>query len=74
MDDILTTREIEIGELIFSGLSNKEIAEELDVTEQTIKNRLMVIYDKLDISNRTEFAVYIYNKEMREERDKDDNS
>ena len=74
MDDILTTREIEIGELIFSGLSNKEIAEELDVTEQTIKNRLMVIYDKLDISNRTEFAVYIYNKEMREERDEDDNS
>ena len=66
MNNKLTERERELGELVYDGLSNKEIADELDVKEQTIKNRLMTVYDKLHISNRTEFAVYIHHKRVRE--------
>ena len=62
----LTERELELGKLVYDGLSNKQIANELDVKEQTIKNRLMTVYDKLHISNRTEFAVYIHHKRVRE--------
>jgi DNA-binding NarL/FixJ family response regulator len=52
----LTDREITILRAVARGLSNKAIARELEVTEQTVKFHLTNIYRKLDVANRTEAA------------------
>ena len=54
----LTRRERELINLLAQGLLNKEIAYEMDITERTIKNMLVKLYDKLGYNNRTEVAVY----------------
>ena len=48
----LSSRQLEILELIKSGLTNKEIANKLCISENTVKYHLKVIYDQLDIENR----------------------
>jgi DNA-binding NarL/FixJ family response regulator len=48
-----TKREAEIYKLIKDGLSNKEIASKLFITEGTVKNYVSIIYDKLDVKDRT---------------------
>ncbi len=53
----LTTRELEILRLVASGASNREIARQLTLSPQTIKNQLSFIYGKLGVSNRTEAVV-----------------
>lgn len=54
----LTTREMEILELIIQGLSNKEIAYRLDISQQTVKNHVTSILAKLNLSDRTQAAIY----------------
>ena len=49
----LTSRERQIALLVCTGLSNKQIARRLDVTEGTVKVHLHNIYVKLTIRNRT---------------------
>ncbi len=56
----LSERELAVLKAIARGLSNKQIAGELWVTEQTVKFHLRNIYRKLDIANRTEAAHYAY--------------
>ena len=56
--DGLTEREITILRLIASGYSNKEIGVELCLSEKTIKNYITVIFQKLQLSDRTQAAVY----------------
>lgn len=51
-------REIEIIKLISEGLSNKEIAERIYLSEGTIKNYISTILSKLDLKQRTQIAVY----------------
>jgi two-component system nitrate/nitrite response regulator NarL len=53
----LTMREREIAGLVCTGLSNKQIARQLTVSEGTIKVHLHNVYDKLAICNRTMLAV-----------------
>lgn len=48
----LTRREREIAELAARGLSNREIAEELCITETTVKKHLSNIFEKLEINSR----------------------
>lgn len=50
----LTSREFEVLELIVEGLSNKEIAAQLFVTESTVKTHVSNILIKLDAKRRTE--------------------
>ncbi|HNT74769.1 MAG TPA: response regulator transcription factor [Anaerolineae bacterium] len=54
----LTTREMEILELIIQGLSNKEIAYQLNISQQTVKNHVTSILAKLNLSDRTQAAIY----------------
>jgi DNA-binding NarL/FixJ family response regulator len=53
----LTTREQQIALLICTGLSNKQIAQQLNVTEGTVKVHLHNVYGKLAIRNRTMLAL-----------------
>jgi DNA-binding NarL/FixJ family response regulator len=56
----LTTRELEILRLAAAGLSNRRIASELWVTEQTVKFHLSNVYRKLGLANRTAAAHYAH--------------
>src|SRR3954464_23122 len=53
----LTPREYEIVALIVTGASNKDIAWRLGLNEQTVKNHLRKIFDKLQVANRVELAL-----------------
>lgn len=57
----LTDKEKKIIELVCQGLSNKEIAAKLFISEQTVKAHLHRIFEKLSIKNRSQLAV-IYAK------------
>lgn len=60
---LLTNREQEILALIAQGKLNKEIADELNITERTVKNHISNMFKKLDVYDRTQAAVYaIKNK------------
>ena len=50
--DELSTREKQVLQLLSSGLNNKEIAEELFIADQTVKNHVSLIYNKLGTSDR----------------------
>jgi DNA-binding NarL/FixJ family response regulator len=52
-DDHLTTREIEVLRLIAAGNSNKRIADQLSITEETVKGHVKNILSKLDANDRT---------------------
>ena len=53
----LTDRERQIVAAIVGGASNRDVAQALSVSEQTIKNHLSRIFEKCGVSNRTELAV-----------------
>lgn len=57
MSSRVTPRELEILLLIRDGLSNKQIALRLGISERTVKNHVMMILLKLDAANRTEAVV-----------------
>jgi non-specific serine/threonine protein kinase len=52
----LTEREYEVAALIAHGLSNRQIAEDLVITEKTAKNHVYRVLDKLGMRSRTELA------------------
>jgi len=58
----LSTREREIVGLVAQGFKNKEMAEKLFISEQTVKNHLHNIFDKLGVSDRLELALYAIHK------------
>jgi two-component system NarL family response regulator len=53
----LTDQERKILTLVAAGASNKDIAAGLNLSERTIKNYLSVIFQKLQVNNRTEAAI-----------------
>lgn len=64
----LSNRELEVLELLCSGLTNKEIAEKLFISEYTVKDHIKRLMEKLGTSSRFEiiaklkqFIVYLYN-------------
>jgi len=56
--ELLTAREQQVVTLVAQGFRNKEIAEKLSLSEQTVKNHLHAIFDKLGVSDRLELALY----------------
>ncbi|MGN8648107.1 response regulator [Gracilibacillus sp. HCP3S3_G5_1] len=61
----LTERETDIAELVAQGLSNKEIAEQLFLSVGTVRNMLSVILDKLEIRDRTQLAIYYWQRKQQ---------
>lgn len=57
----LTPRERDIVEILIAAASNKTIAARLGIAEQSVKNRLSVIYRKFVVSSRLELAVRCMN-------------
>ena len=54
---ILSVREYEVMEMVSIGKLNKEIADELECEETTIKKHLQHIFPKLEVQNRTEATI-----------------
>jgi NarL family two-component system response regulator LiaR len=54
----LSETEMQILQLVASGLSNKEIASKLALAESTVKNRLSVMFQKINVADRTQAAIF----------------
>lgn len=54
----LTKRELEILIQVAKGMLNKEIAINLDISERTVKNHISNIFKKIDVSDRTQAAIF----------------
>jgi two-component system nitrate/nitrite response regulator NarL len=55
---LLSAREIDVVRCVAEGLTNREIAQRLKLTEHTVKNYLFRIFDKLGVSSRVEVVLY----------------
>jgi two-component system, NarL family, nitrate/nitrite response regulator NarL len=60
----LSQREREIVALVAQGFKNKEMAEKMFISEQTVKNHLHNIFDKLGVSDRLELALYAIHNNL----------
>ncbi|HEV8230207.1 MAG TPA: response regulator transcription factor [Candidatus Limnocylindria bacterium] len=58
----LTPREREVLKLVASGRANKEIGALLGISERTVKTHISNIFSKLELTDRTEAAMYMHNK------------
>ncbi len=54
----LSERETDVIQLIAIGLSNKQISEKLFLSEKTVKNHISRIFSKLNVTARTQAAIY----------------
>ena len=54
----LTKRELEVLKLFAVGMYNKGVADELHISERTVKNHVSSIFKKIDVSDRTQAAVF----------------
>ena len=57
-EGLLTPREEQVVGLVAEGAGNRDIAERLNIKENTVKKSLLRIYDKLGVSNRVELVLY----------------
>jgi DNA-binding NarL/FixJ family response regulator len=64
----LSQREREIVSLVAQGFKNKEMAEKMFISEQTVKNHLHNIFDKLGVSDRLELALYAIHNNLHSGR------
>ncbi len=58
----LIDKEVELIELVAQGLSNKEIAIKLFLSEGTVRNYISAILEKLALRDRTQLAIFYFNK------------
>lgn len=63
---ILTERENEVLLLIAEGQSNKDIAQKLFISEKTVKNHVSNIFKKIEVSDRTQAAIYAFKNNLKE--------
>jgi DNA-binding NarL/FixJ family response regulator len=62
--ETLTQREKTIISYLMQGWRNREIAQQLTITEQTVKNHLRSIYDKVGVSDRLELVLYAIHQKL----------
>lgn len=70
IDGELSDREIDILVLVANGLNNKEIANELYLSEGTVRNYISTMLDKLSLRDRTQLAIYYYKSKFGVEDEK----
>lgn len=58
LDEPLTGRELEVVRLVARGLTNREIAERLVISERTVRTHISRVLDKLNLVNRTQVALH----------------
>ena len=63
---MLTRRELQIVTAILEGATNKDIGQRFELSEQTVKNHLSHIFDKVGVSNRLELALYALHHKLAE--------
>jgi len=59
---LLTKREEDVVRLVAEGLTNREVARQLNLSEHTVRNYLFRIFEKLGISSRVELVLYALNQ------------
>jgi len=64
--DGLTARELEILKLLATGIANKQIAFRLKISEKTVRNHVSNMYEKLNIADRAQAALYAVRKGLVE--------
>ena len=64
-DETLTDAENRVAVAVSRGLSNKEIAAELEISVRTVENHISHILDKKGFSNRVEIARYVFERPQR---------
>jgi two-component system, NarL family, nitrate/nitrite response regulator NarL len=64
---LLSDRETQVIQLVTQGYRNKEMGEKLFISEQTVKNHLHNIFDKLGVSDRLELALYSIHHHLCED-------
>ena len=60
----LTKRELEVLIEVANGMFNKEIATSLNISERTVKNHISNIFKKIDVSDRTQAAVFAIKNDL----------
>ena len=65
----LTSRELEVLKLVAKGMSNREIADELYISENTVKNHVRNILEKLHLHSRMEAVIYAVREKLLDIRD-----
>ena len=60
----LTKREMDVLKLVAMGEFNKNIAGKLDISERTVKNHIFNIFKKIDVSDRTQAAVFAIKNDL----------
>jgi len=63
---LLSDREKQVVQLVAQGYHNREIGQRLFISEQTVKNHLHNIFDKLGVSDRLELALYAIHHRLIE--------
>ncbi len=61
---VLTARELEVLRLVARGMSNKEVADELFISENTVKNHVRNILEKLHLHSRMEAVMYAVRRRL----------
>lgn len=62
---ILSKREYEVLLLIADGLNNKIIGKELFISEKTVKNHITQVFKKLEVQDRVQAALFVYNNSIK---------
>lgn len=62
----LTKRELEVLKLLAVGMYNKEVAEKLNISERTVKNHVSNIFNKIEVTDRTQAAVFAIRNNLIE--------
>jgi len=70
----LTPRELDVVRGIANSESNKDIARHLGLSEQTVKNYLRRIFEKLNVANRVELALHAFEKQLISEQPRSDDN
>lgn len=64
--EALTKRELEVLRLVAIGMFNKEIGEQMNISERTVKNHISSIFKKIDVADRTQAAVFAIKNSLVE--------